>query len=269
MLCFPNAKINLGLSVQDKRPDGMHNIETCMIPVPIFDILEVKKSNNFSINTVGVEPDIPSEDNIVLKAWKIISSIYNISPVEVYLYKNIPIGSGLGGGSSDATFFLKMVRECFSLKISDMELESIATKVGADCPFFVSNRSAMATGIGNNLKPINNPIYGNYLTIVYPGFSSITKNAYSQIDPKPGYNINEILQKDIGSWKKNLINDFEENVLRNHPEIFRIKEELYNLGAEYVALTGSGSSLYAVSPAPINCTKFNEEISHWCFPIQQ
>ncbi len=268
MICFPNAKINLGLSVISSRSDGMHNIETCIIPVPLFDILEIRKSSSFSIITDGIKIDGAQEENLITKAWRIISSLYdNITPVKVYLYKNIPIGSGLGGGSADAAFFLRMIRTLFSLKIPDMELESIATSVGADCPFFIKNQPALATGIGNIFKSVSNPISGKYLTIVYPGFSSNTKDAYSSIVPKKSYDLPEVLKMDIHLWRNLLSNDFENKLMIEFPRIKRLKEELYNFGADYVSLTGSGSALFAVSTEPIITTDGHYDFSHWCFCI--
>ncbi len=260
MICFPNAKINLGLSIIDKRADGMHNIETCMMPVPVYDILEIKSSKEFSIVNSGIPISSNTEDNIISKTWEQLISINKkIPPVDVFLYKNIPIGSGLGGGSSDAAFFLKAINKLVSLQLSFEEMEGIMKRVGADSPFFIRNETAIATGVGDMLCPIENPLRNMYITIVYPNTIISTDKAYSrfemyknELSPVSTDCLRSIIAADINDWKNELKNDFEFLFLKDFPEISEIKDTLYNRGAIYSSLTGSGSAIYSVSSKPLN-----------------
>jgi len=264
MICFPNAKINLGLSVLEKRTDGMHNIETCYIPIPLFDILEIKKSKDFSVTYFGLP--IPGDyvDNIIVKAWNLLlSEKKNIHSVDVCLYKNIPIGSGLGGGSSNAAFFLMAMNKLLSLGFSNFDLERMAGEIGSDCPFFIVNESVIATGTGNKFSPIINPVGGMFITIVFPNINISSKDAYSKVRPAGNYILNTILSGERSSWKRDLKNDFEKTILHDFPEIEKIKGSLYNLGALYASLTGSGSAVYALSTKPLNTMVFEDQFTVW------
>ena len=264
MICFPNAKINLGLSVIEKRTDGMHNIQTCYIPIAIYDILEIQPSNKFSLIQSGLSVGCEPELNLINKAWTLLlSAKANIKPVSVRLHKNIPVGSGLGGGSSDAAFFIKAVNQLYALNISTDELEMIASEVGADCPFFIKNIPTIATDIGNVFMPIENPINSMYMSVVFPNIKISTTNSYENISPKKGHNLKTVLNTNKSNWKTNLINDFEEAVIKDFPEIQKIKTTLYKLGATYVSLTGSGSAIYALSEKPLKQHFFNPEYRVW------
>ena len=264
MICFPNAKINLGLSIVGKRNDGMHNIETCIVPIPLFDILEIKQSHKFSIEQSGLQIPGGYEDNLITKVWKqLLSHDKKIKPVNVFLYKNIPVGSGLGGGSSDAIFFLKAINSYNALGLHDADMEAIAAIIGTDCPFFIKNAASIATGKGNMLTSISNPISNMYITILFPNIHISTVEAYSRIKLCNKSIIRDIVLGDISMWKNKLKNDFEEIINSDFPEISRIKNTLYNNGAIFASLTGSGSALYAISYKPLNIDNLKNTYSTW------
>ena len=264
MICFPNAKINLGLSVLEKRSDGMHNIETCIMPISIHDVLEIQSSSSFSLVQLGLPLDCNAKDNLVSKAWDLLLSVKkDIKPVNVLLYKSIPVGSGLGGGSSDAAFFLKAMNSLQSLGLSTTELEDLALKVGSDCPFFIKNEPAIAAGIGNILIPVNNPIQNLYLTVVFPDVKLLTTVAYGSINPRISSDLSLVIVGNYSNWRNSLKNDFEEIAIEYFPEIQIIKNTLYESGAIYVSLTGSGSALYALSPKPLSPNIFSNEYRVW------
>lgn len=247
MICFPNAKINLGLNIVSKRDDGFHNISSCFIPIPLYDALEIRKSKKFTINFFGIKDDIDPRYNTITKAWQIINREFNtLEPVEVNVYKNIPIASGLGGGSSNASFLLDLIDRYQGLNISRNQLMSISAKVGADCPFFFINKPSMVSGIGEIINPVNLKLTGIHLTIIYPSIKISTKTAYEAIAPS-GKIISEKSLTKADLWKENMINDFEAVVFKKHPLLKKIKAGLYNSGAFYASLTGSGSSIYALS----------------------
>ena len=264
MIGFPVAKINLGLSVIEKRPDNMHNIETCYVPVPLFDVLEFYPSHKFSLKLYGLPLQGKPEENLVARAWNLVSSVIkDIIPVEVHLYKAIPPGSGLGGGSSDAAFFLKALNSSFSLGFSVSDLELLAAEIGADCPFFIKNQASIATGTGNIFSTIGNPIPGMCITIVFPEIQVSTKAAYTKIIPIKKTSLIKVLRDKKSNWKNNLKNDFEEIIFRDFPEIEEIKNLLYNSGALYASLTGSGSAVYALSTKPIDTAVFRGRYKIW------
>ncbi len=249
MISFPNCKINLGLSITGKLPSGYHTLETVMYPVPLCDVLEVLPSasgyNEFTFS--GIQLPGAEEENLCFKAWKLLAEAYNIGPVRLHLHKIIPAGAGLGGGSADAAFTLKALNQLFRLRLSDIELEALAVKLGMDCPFFITNRPSLATGRGEITEPINLNLSGLYLVIVKPEVHISTAEAYSGVTPKvkdlhPG----DIIHKPIAGWLKVLMNDFEESVFTRHPEIDLIKQQLLDAGALYAAMSGSGSAVYGI-----------------------
>lgn len=264
MICFPVAKINLGLSVIEKRSDNMHNVETCYVPVPLYDVLEFCPSNRFSLKLFGLQLPGKPEDNLVTKAWNLISLVRKeMPPVEVNLYKAIPPGSGLGGGSSDAAFFLKTLNSSFSLGFSVSDLEILAAEIGADCPFFIKNQASIATGIGNIFSTIANPVLGMYIIIIFPEIQISTKTAYSMIVPDKKTNLINVLSGKKYNWKNNLKNDFEKSIFLDFPEIEEIKNLLYESGAIYASITGTGSAVYALSTKPLNTKVFKGKYKTW------
>lgn len=252
MVTFPNAKINLGLDVVAKRPDGYHNLETIFYPVPLQDILEITVTEEegapdytFKMHNAVFEGD--NNDNLVVKAYKILAADHKLPKVEMSLYKNIPTGAGLGGGSADAAFALKMLNEIACLNLSDEQLEAYAARIGADCAFFIKNTPAYATGIGNILSPTVCSISGYHLVLVKPDIHISTKEAYSLVTPAAAETpLTEIAELAVEEWKGKMKNDFEKSVFANHPQMEKIKEELYNMGAVYASMSGSGSAFFGL-----------------------
>lgn len=247
MISFPNAKINIGLNVVSKRVDGYHNIETIFHPVNLADVLELIDSKETGLTTSGIEIDGKAEDNLIIKAYQILKEDYNFTPVKYHLHKVIPLGAGLGGGSSDAAFALKMLNEYFKLKITNNELENYAAKIGADCPFFIKNKPAFATGTGNELQPIELDLSEFQIIILKPNIFVRTPEAYAKIIPsKPKIKLTDAIQLPIEDWKDVIENDFEKSVFIKYPEVGHLKEMLYNLGASYASMSGSGSSVFGI-----------------------
>lgn len=251
MITFPNAKINLGLNITEKRPDGYHNLETIFYPIPLEDALEItvlnSPENKFSLHQSGLEIAGDPGTNLVVKAYKLLDEKFHLPSVDIYLYKNIPSGAGLGGGSSDAAFMLKLLNDKFSLKLSDKTLEEYAAILGADCAFFIKNTPTFAEGIGNLFSPVTLSLKGYQLVLVKPDIFVSTREAFAQIRPhKPEHSLREIIAAPIEQWKDCMVNDFEESVFPQHPAIGKIKEDLYNEGAIYAAMSGSGSSVFGI-----------------------
>jgi len=247
MIVFPNAKINIGLHVVSKRPDGYHNLETVFYPVQLFDALEMVESRETKLTTSGIEVDGPPEKNLVLKAWHLLSKDFDLPPVHFYLHKNIPFGAGLGGGSADAAFTLKILNDFFSLQISSENLKKYASTLGADCPFFIDNKPAFAAGIGNELSPVDIDLSGFQIVILKPGFSVSTREAYRNIVPgHPDFNLAELAKLPVEKWKEAVINDFEKSVFPAYPEIKKCREILCQQGAIYASMTGSGSAVFGI-----------------------
>lgn len=250
MLTYPNAKINLGLNIIERREDGYHNIETVFYPVGLSDVLEVVPSDaclDYSFSSSGIELGGDPEDNLIIKAYRLLRSVYQFPAIDISLIKQIPFGAGLGGGSSDAAFMLKMLNEIFELKITNRKLEKYADLLGADCPVFIKNKPVFATGTGNIFTPIKISLKGYYLLLVKPDIHVSTPEAYSLVNPeKPQTSLVELIQKPITEWKDTIKNDFEKSVFPKYPEIELIKKLLYDLGAVYASMSGSGSSVYGI-----------------------
>lgn len=247
MISFPNCKINLGLNVISKRDDGYHEISSVMYPVEILDILEVIKSDELKFTSSGL--DIPGDvdSNLCIKAFKILQREYDIAPVHIHLYKNIPMGAGLGGGSSDGAYALKLINDLFELNISIEQLKVYAAELGSDCAFFIEKFPQLASGRGEVLEPFNVTLNGKIIVLINDGTHISTQEAYSNVTPKqPVKNIQEVLNLPISKWKNTLINDFEEGAFKNHPQLKGYVEKLYQSGAEYAAMTGSGSTIYGL-----------------------
>jgi len=265
MITYPNAKINLGLNVVEKRPDGYHNIETVFYPIGLCDVLEVEPSetcSDYSFSSSGIAIGGDSEDNLIVKAYHLLRSGYQFPPIDISLVKQIPFGAGLGGGSSDAAFMLKSINELFELKITPSKLEKIASKLGADCPVFIKNRTVFATGIGNVFTPIKLSLKGYFLLLIKPDIYVSTPEAYSLVVPEvPQTSLIELIQKPITEWKDTIKNDFEKSVFSKYPTIEKIKLELYEMGAVYASMSGSGSTVFGVFETEPEKT----ELFHNCF----
>jgi 4-diphosphocytidyl-2-C-methyl-D-erythritol kinase len=253
MISFPNAKINLGLNVTAKRPDGYHNIETVFYPVNLCDVLEIVPSQEGKtvFITSGIPVDGNPENNLVMKAFNLLKNDYDLPETAIYLRKNIPFGAGLGGGSSDAAFMLKLLNEFAGLGLSVWQLEEYAGRIGADCPFFIQNKPVFAEGTGTIFTPVNLSLQGYFLVLIKPDIFVSTKEAYSKIQPKQvDLPITEIIKRPLKEWKNQLMNDFEAGVFAQYPSIKNIKQELYNQGAIYASMSGSGSSVYGIFEKP-------------------
>jgi len=251
MITYPNSKINLGLNVLVKRPDGYHNIESVFYPVPLFDILEILPSatGEGSFRCTGLLIPGNESDNLCLKAVDLFRSAVRRPPsaVSIFLHKMIPPGSGLGGGSSDAAFTLKMMNDLNGLSLSGEDLSLMAARLGSDCPFFIRNRPAFAEGRGDVLKEIEVGLHGYFLAIVIPPVHVKTAGAYGMITPgKPAVSVREAVGLPVEEWKGKLINDFEKPMVSKFPEIGEVKEKLYELGAVYASMSGSGSAVYGL-----------------------
>ena len=232
MVVYPNAKINLGLHVVSKRPDGFHNLETVFFPLDIKDKIEIEEASEFSFNLEGLKIDGDVESNLVVKAYRLLQKDFSLPNVKISMQKNIPFGAGLGGGSADASFTLKALNEMFNLGLSDEVLAAYASKLGADCPFYIYNRPMLATGIGTELSPIE---------------LSLEDYKIEWVKPKqPAFDLRELPNIPITEWKNCLVNDFEESVFAQYPELADIKQDCYNRGAIYAAMSGSGSTIFGI-----------------------
>ncbi len=270
MLTFPNIKINLGLSITEKRPDGYHNLETVFYPVNLEDALEIRTSpeaeKKITLHQYGMEIAGSPEDNLVAKAYSLLDKEFHLPPVEIHLYKHIPSGAGLGGGSSDAAFMLKLLNEQFHLNLSEEQLEIYAATLGADCAFFIKNKPVYAEGIGNIFSPIELSLKGYQIMIVKPDVFVSTREAFANIHPHhPEYPVKEVIHRPVAEWKDTLINDFEASVFPQHPVIGEIKQELYNQGAIYASMSGSGSSVFGLFAPDAALPEINRKPDTFCF----
>jgi 4-diphosphocytidyl-2-C-methyl-D-erythritol kinase len=247
MIKYPIAKINLGLLVTEKRADGFHDIETVFYPVPIQDALEVVQADDFEINISGIDLEGPPEENIVVKAFRLLKEDFELPPVHIHLHKNIPVGAGLGGGSSDASTMLLLLKELFQLDISETQLLKYALQLGSDCPFFINPRPAYAMGRGELMHDVPLNLAGFHLVIVKPPVQVSTAWAYQQLIPTESrISLKALVNFSVERWKGNIQNHFEKPVFAAHPEIGEIKKTLYGLGAAFALMSGSGSAVYGL-----------------------
>lgn len=253
MILFPNAKINIGLDIVQKREDGYHNLESVFYPIQLCDILEINKSETFNFSQSGIEIGGNWEDNIVVKAFRLLQSDFNFPNVNIHLHKQIPYGAGLGGGSSDAAFTLKGLNELFSLNMLNDRLLEYAAQLGSDCPFFIENRAVFAEGRGDILRPINLCLKGLTLVLIKPECNVSTVEAYANIKPKRSdEKLFDLIGTPILNWKTKIRNGFEESIFHKYPEIEAVKNELYKMGAVYASMSGSGSSVFALFESELN-----------------
>jgi 4-diphosphocytidyl-2-C-methyl-D-erythritol kinase len=248
MISFPNAKINLGLYVTGKREDGFHNIESIFYPVPFCDVLEIVESDHFSFECTGMNVTSNPEDNLCVKAYRLLQTIFDLPPVNMFLLKNIPAGAGLGGGSSDASFTLKVLNDLFKLNLSVGILSNYAAALGSDCPFFITNYPAYVFSRGELMEAVDVDLTGSYIVIVCPGIHIPTVDAYKNIKSFSTLKIpmpHQVL-RDKQFWKETLKNDFEDYAFDRYPVIKEIKEQMYASGAFYASMSGSGSAVYGL-----------------------
>lgn len=250
MITFPNAKINIGLSITSRRADGYHNLSTIMVPVGWSDVLEIVPSSGSSttLTVYGNKIQCQDEDNLVIRAYRIFSKYVSIPAVDIYLQKIIPDGAGLGGGSADAAFTLTTLNQLFSTGFTTAKLCEMASELGADCPFFIENSPMLATGIGTDLSPIRLPqLKGVSVLIVKPSIKISTAQAYAGVTPsQPAVELIDAISQPIDTWRDTIVNDFEKSLHPYFPLLASIKEQLYESGALYASLSGSGSAVYGL-----------------------
>ncbi|MDE6266976.1 MAG: 4-(cytidine 5'-diphospho)-2-C-methyl-D-erythritol kinase [Muribaculaceae bacterium] len=262
MILFPNCKINLGLNIVAKRPDGYHDIETVMVPVPWCDILEIVPSatGEVTLTTTGNRVDCPMEKNLVVKAYLAVAGRYEIPAVDIFLHKIIPDGAGLGGGSSDAAHMIMGLNQIFSLDMTDDEMCEIAATIGADCPFFIHNRPRMATGIGTEFSDVDLDLGGLWIAVVKPDVSVPTKEAYAGVTPRsPEFNLEVSLAAPVATWQSKVKNDFEPGIFSLHPQVEEIKRCMIECGAVYSAMSGSGSAVFGLFRSETDASVIKEK----------
>ena len=252
MVVFPCSKINLGLNIVERRSDGYHNLETVFYPIPLHDNLEVISVKNatqdYLLHKTGLEIEGEDDNNLVVKVFRLLKEEFSQIPsVEIWLHKRIPSGAGLGGGSSDAAYMMRLLNEKYDLKMTDEDIEYRLSRLGADCPFFYHSRPAYATGIGDQLLPIDFDLAGYTLVLVKPDVHVSTREAYSLVHPKPSsQSLLFALSQPIETWRETVKNDFEFSVFKQYPAIAAIKQTLYDMGAVYASMSGSGSSVFGL-----------------------
>jgi len=247
MIVFPNAKINIGLNIVSRRTDGYHNLETVFYPVKIFDALEAMPGDHLSFDASGLGIPGRDEDNLCLKAYQLIGADYSLPPVNIHLHKHIPIGAGLGGGSADAAFFIRLLDQLFDLGLSLDQKLNYARKLGADCAFFIENKPVYAYEKGDRFEPIELDLSSYAIVLVMPPAHVSTSEAYRGVKPFwPARSVKELIKLPIEEWKSCIRNDFEESIFKNHAIIRGVKAALYESGAVYASMSGSGASVFGI-----------------------
>ncbi len=268
MITFPNAKINIGLNITEKRTDGYHNLETIFYPIDLCDSLEFVQNDETQFNCTGLKIEGEPENNLILKAYKLLKEEFDLPNIDIHLHKDIPMGAGLGGGSADAAFMLKMLNDEFCLGLSSQELEQKAAKLGADCAFFIKNKPTLAKGIGNIFEPTTINLSGYHIVLIKPEVHVSTAEAYGGCKPQRWTTPLEVaIKRPISEWKNCIFNDFEKTVFVAHPELAEIKDMLYSKGAVYAAMSGSGSTIYGLFENTIN-DKFTTNIESQIYYLQ-
>ncbi|TZF85011.1 4-(cytidine 5'-diphospho)-2-C-methyl-D-erythritol kinase [Pedobacter sp. BS3] len=247
MLTFPNAKINIGLNVVNRRADGYHNLQTVFYPVNIQDALEIVESARFEFTSSGIAIPGRIADNLCVKAYHMIAADFPLPPVHIHLHKHIPIGAGLGGGSADAGFFIRLLNDKFQLNLSLAQMEVYARRLGADCAFFLHNKPVYAFGKGDEFEPLALNLAEYFTVLVMPDVHVSTAEAYRGVKPaEPAYSLRDAVRLPVEEWKSIIKNDFELSVFTNHPEVRGVKAALYEAGALYAAMSGSGASVFGI-----------------------
>lgn len=246
MLAFPNAKVNVGLNILERREDGYHNIQSCICPVPWSDVLEVVPASDFKFTQTGLGIAGDPQDNLCLKAHQLLDEAYGIGPVSIHLHKVIPMGAGLGGGSSDGAFMLKMLNDLFELRLSVIELENFASKLGSDCPFFIRNVPAMVTGTGTVLEPVAIAWRNFQVGIAYPQVHVSTKEAYQAITPQLAADLKGKIERPPEEWQGLVSNDFQLPISKKYGEIKKALTLMEKQEAIYYSMTGSGSAVFGI-----------------------
>lgn len=260
MYSLPNAKVNIGLRVVGRRPDGYHDLQTVFCPIPLTDSLEVKRAKHlrqpyeFILSGLPIPSGGNGDDNLVVRVFMSMRDEFSLPPTSIFLCKHIPVGAGLGGGSSDAAAMMLLLRDYYELDLTDAEIEQRLAAYGADCPFFVRNKPVYAEGIGNQFTPINLSFKGMYFVLVKPPIHISTAEAYAGVTPsQPLSSLKDVLQNTpVKLWRNLVVNDFEASIFRRYPQIAAIKQTLYDMGATYASMSGSGSAVYGLFTRPVD-----------------
>lgn len=269
MISFPNAKINIGLNVIEKRSDGYHNIESIFYPVGWKDALEVIPSAELKLDASGLAIPGKTEGNLIYKAFQLMRPHFRLKKeAHFHLHKVIPMGAGLGGGSADGAFALNLLNEVFDCQLNQSEIHEYAAQLGSDCPFFVVNKPSFVFDRGVKFEQIDLDLSSFYIVLVNPSIHIGTKEAYAGITPKlPEKSLLNLVRQPIQTWKENIKNDFEESLLISYPMIAELKEQLYNQGALYASMTGSGSTVYGIFEKEIDLSSTFKGLSMWQGPL--
>lgn len=264
MIVFPNAKINLGLRILRKRQDGFHDIETAYYPLPFFDILEITLADTFEFTQTGLKINGNPGDNLCVKAFNALrkNTKKETEAVHIHLHKRIPTGAGLGGGSSDAAYCLKILNELLDTGLNREQLKDIASGLGADCAFFIDNKPGLATGIGDQIEPLKLDLTGYFIALVTPGIHISTPEAYKNAYISETPDVFKSISYPVKDWKNRVLNDFEKYLFLKYPALENIKLEMYEKGALYASMSGSGSSIFGIFRKKTSET-FNNEKAHW------
>jgi len=264
MVSFPPCKINLGLHVINKRPDGYHNLETCFYPVPWTDILEIIHSKTFGFSSSGLAIPGAWDQNLCVKAYQLLADQFSLPPISIHLHKAIPIGAGLGGGSSDAAHLIRMLNDMFELNLSSDDMVKFAASIGSDTAFFIQDEPMLGKGRGEVLSRINVDLAGKFLVLVNPDIHVSTADAYARVKPAdPPVPLADILKRPLAEWKNLLKNDFEYSVFEKYPAIRDIKDILYSLGATYASMSGSGATVFAIFEKDFDAAKKFPNAAVW------
>ena len=264
MLVFPNAKINIGLNIVEKRSDGFHNIESCFYPVGWSDALEIVRSEKFGFQSDGITIPGDFSNNLCTKAYQMLAADYTFPAVNIHLLKAVPIGAGLGGGSSDAAFTIKALNDLFLLNISLEKQLDYARRLGSDCAFFIENKPLYCYEKGDKFEEISLTLAGKWIVLVNPGLHISTVEAYSGVKPRQSEtDLRELLKLPLSDWKSAVKNDFEESLFPKFPVLQQIKNELYKTGAAYAGMSGSGSTLYGIFQEEKDLSAHFKECKIW------
>ena len=264
MVSFPNAKINIGLQITEKRSDGFHNLKSCFYPVGWCDVLEILPAEKLSFKSTGISIPGNPETNLCLKAYHLIKQDFNVPSVMIHLHKVIPIGAGLGGGSADCAFTIKTLNNLFELHLTTEQMENYARKLGSDCAFFIQNRPKYCVGKGDEFSEIGLDLSDKFIVLINPNIHISTAEAYAGVKPmKTEIDLKEILQKPVNQWVNIVTNDFEHHLLPKYPIISTIKEQLYANGSVYASMTGSGSTVFGIFEEEIDLKEVFAEYSVW------
>lgn len=260
MILFPNAKINIGLNILNKRSDGYHNLETVFYPIPLYDAIEAVEAPALHFESSGIVIPGRDEDNLCLKAYERIKKDFNLPALSIHLYKKIPIGAGLGGGSADAAFFIRLLNEKYSLNLNTEAMQNYARELGADCAFFIESKPVFAYGKGEEFKDVSLDLSAYSLVLIMPPVFVSTAEAYRGVEPRlPERPLQELIKLPVGEWKQHIKNDFEESVFKTFPIIEEVKDTLYNSGALYASMSGSGAAVYGIFAHKPELSSFDKD----------